>query len=107
MIEAWGMGSSQEFCYDETRDGYVPAEGACFLVLEDETRARARGARCYARISGFAEDTLADHPTRKLRRELVEEIAGPAIDEGIDQLPGDLPDPGLHGRHATGGERLP
>lgn len=23
MIEAWGMGSSQEFCYDETREGYT------------------------------------------------------------------------------------
>ncbi len=23
MVEAWGMGSSQEFCYDETREGYV------------------------------------------------------------------------------------
>jgi cell division protease FtsH len=22
MVEAWGMGSSQEFCYEETRDGY-------------------------------------------------------------------------------------
>lgn len=33
--------------------GWVLAEGAAFLVLEDETRARARGARTLGFVSGF------------------------------------------------------
>lgn len=55
-------GASRPF--DQARSGYVPAEGACFLLLEDEAHARGRGARYYARVAGFAEDTLEDHPTR-------------------------------------------
>ncbi|MEP0545442.1 MAG: beta-ketoacyl-[acyl-carrier-protein] synthase family protein [Rhodothermales bacterium] len=50
--------------FDLRREGYVPAEGACFLVLEDEAHARRRGARIYARITGFAEQTYTGHPTQ-------------------------------------------
>ena len=35
-------------------NGGAPGEGAAFLVLEDEARARARGARIHARIASFS-----------------------------------------------------
>jgi len=38
--------------YDRRRSGFVPAEGAALLVLEDEDAARARGARIAAWLLG-------------------------------------------------------
>ncbi|HUP20919.1 MAG TPA: beta-ketoacyl synthase N-terminal-like domain-containing protein [Gemmatimonadota bacterium] len=40
--------------FDADRDGNVLGEGAAALVLEAEPPARARGARPYARLAGFA-----------------------------------------------------
>jgi 3-oxoacyl-[acyl-carrier-protein] synthase II len=40
--------------YDVERTGTLLGEGAAFLVLEPEERAKARGARVYAEIAGFA-----------------------------------------------------
>lgn len=39
--------------YDVTRDGFVMGEGAGIIILERESHAIARGARIYARVSGF------------------------------------------------------
>jgi len=40
--------------FDTDADGTVNAEGGALLVLEDATSARARGARVYAEVVGFA-----------------------------------------------------
>jgi len=39
--------------FDRRRDGLAMGEGAAFFVVEDEARARSRGARVHARIVGW------------------------------------------------------
>ena len=50
--------------YDRDRDGLVIGEGGGMLVLEELGRARARGARVYAEVAGFATNSDGSHVTR-------------------------------------------
>ena len=43
--------------YDRDRDGFVIAGGAGIVVLEDLERAKARGAKIYAEITGYAANS--------------------------------------------------
>ena len=49
--------------FDLNRDGLVMGEGAAILVLEGESRARARGAEIFAELAGYAATTDAFHVT--------------------------------------------
>ena len=49
--------------FDKNRDGLVIGEGAGTLILEEYERAKARGAKIYAEIAGFATNTDGTHIT--------------------------------------------
>ena len=49
--------------FDKDRDGFVMGDGAATVILEDWDRAKARGARIYAELVGYAATADAHHIT--------------------------------------------
>ncbi len=74
--------------FDKDRDGFVMAEGAGMLVIEEYDRARARGAKIYCELAGFgctgdayhitAPDETAAGPARAMQLALADAGLNPA-----------------------------
>ncbi|MGA7965491.1 MAG: beta-ketoacyl-ACP synthase [Gammaproteobacteria bacterium] len=58
--------------FDSERDGIVVGEGGATLIMEELEHARARGAKIYAEIVGFASNTDGTHITRPNRATMAE-----------------------------------
>ncbi|TCP56795.1 act minimal PKS ketosynthase (KS/KS alpha) [Tamaricihabitans halophyticus] len=99
--------------FDAERDGFVLGEGAAVMVLEEASAARARGARCYAELRGFASRSNAYHMTglKPDGREMAEAIGVAMSRATID--PADIDYINAHGsgtkqndRHETAAFKL-
>ncbi|MEU9254867.1 beta-ketoacyl-[acyl-carrier-protein] synthase family protein [Streptomyces sp. NPDC048270] len=72
--------------FDRTRNGFVLGEGSAVLVIEELERARRRGAKIYAEISGFASRSNAYHMTglRSDGAEMAEAITAALAEARLD-----------------------
>ena len=74
--------------FDKDRDGFVMAEGAGMVILEEYERAKARGAKIYCELAGFgctgdayhitAPDETADGPARGMKLAMEDAGLAPA-----------------------------
>lgn len=88
------------------RDGFVLAEGSWMFVLEDYDHAKARGARIYAEVAGYASTCEAFHRVRL--SESGEEPAR-AITEALQEAqisPADIQYVNLHGTSTELNDRI-
>ncbi len=70
--------------YDVNRDGLVVGEGAGTLILEEYEHAKARGAKIYAEIVGFCENTDGTHVTNPNAATMADCLKGALADAAVD-----------------------
>jgi len=85
--------------FSKNRDGFVMAEGAAALVLEDPEHAKARGAAILAYVCGIGEAADTFHRTRSHPngQAIIRSMKGAINDSGLE--PGDV---GYINAHGTG-----
>ncbi|WP_030355862.1 beta-ketoacyl-[acyl-carrier-protein] synthase family protein [Streptomyces scopuliridis] len=91
--------------FDADRDGFVMGEGAGFVVLERLDDARARGARTYATVAGYAATSDAYHLAMPLPDggAAVGAMAGAIADAGL--APSDIVHVNAHGTSTPHNDR--
>lgn len=70
--------------FDRDRDGLVIGEGAGTLILEELEHARARGAKIYAEIVGFATNSDGAHITQPSAETMQVVMENALADAGLD-----------------------
>jgi len=85
--------------FDDGRQGFVLGEGSAFLIVEELAHARARGARIYCEVTGYAARANGFHMTglRPDGLELAE-----AIGDAMDQARLTTEDLGYISAHGSG-----
>jgi 3-oxoacyl-[acyl-carrier-protein] synthase II len=107
LTQSWNQAperASRPFSAD--RDGFVLAEGSWMFILEEYEHARARGAKIYAEITGYASTCEAFHRVRM--SESPEEPAR-AITLALDEAgigPKDVQYVNLHGTSTEMNDRV-
>jgi len=69
--------------FDEGRDGLVVAEGAATLVLEEEGRARRRGAHIHGEVIGFGTSCDGQHVTQPSADGMAKAMKNALADAGL------------------------
>lgn len=82
--------------FDATRRGQALGEGACSLLLEDEAKARARGATIYGRVLGAAASCVSNRSGKADRRGALVNVMRRALSDA-DLQPGDIGHINAHG----------
>jgi 3-oxoacyl-[acyl-carrier-protein] synthase II len=92
--------------FAKNRDGFVMAEGAAALVLEDAAHAEARGAEILAYVRGCGEAADTFHRTRSNPNgeAIIRSMAGALADAGI--APGDIDYINAHGTGTPENDRM-
>jgi 3-oxoacyl-[acyl-carrier-protein] synthase II len=107
LTQSWNHAperASRPFSAD--RDGFVIAEGSWMFILEDYVHARARGARIYAEITGYASTCEAFH---RVRLSGSPEEAARAINLALEEAgiaPEDVQYVNLHGTSTEMNDRV-
>ena len=90
--------------FDKRRAGLVLGEGAAAFVLEEESRARARGARILALLTGYGNSCDAVHMSRPDRDGQIRALREALADSG--RTPGDIGYINAHGTATVVGDAV-